>query len=379
MASPLRRIPLRRIIVTGDFLRPVEKGFRPSQTENIRWLYRLLRRHLGEASRLPVDCLSWDDGLDAAAFYAWFGAEPSAAGWAGFFDAGTVPAAVLETCEATFGDAIVVGFELAEWFKRTLSHLDIPYVDLNIHPVRFLPDVFFAVQTNDAEVFAALLSHHTDPEAFHGWADLVSATALKLRPDLALEAPALLVGQTSLDRSLVDGGRVVNLEDHAGAVRALLRRDGCVAFKPHPYNSGDFGLFRTGIPFRQVRMVRANAYALLAHPGLREVVGVSSSLLVEAPYFDTAARILHRSPFDLAGGRGAARPGQHLSLVDGLLETDVWRSILAPLLPVTRPDGWRFRLPANSLRLSLRNFWGFNELSTDFLVQLYQGGQARAG
>lgn len=355
----------------------MDRGFRPSQTENIHWLYRLIRRHLGEASGLPVDCLTWGGGIEAADFYRWFGAERSAAGWAGFFAARAVTSPVLERCEAIFGQSIVVGFELAEWFKLALSHLDIPYIDLSIHPIRFLPDVFFAAQTNDPDVFAAMLAYHADPASFYRWADLLSASALKFFPNIELAAPTLLIGQTSVDRSLVRDGGIVDLADYAGTVRMLLRRHGRIAFKPHPYNTGDFGLFTAGVPLRRVQVTRANAYALLAHNGLREVVGISSSLLAEARYFGKPATFLYRSPFDLAGEDGPCRPGQHLSLVEGPLETDFWRDALAPLLPVTRKDGWRFRMPPNSLRLSLRNFWGFNELSTDFLVQLHQHGTAR--
>lgn len=368
---------VEQIIVTGDFLRPTDRGFRSSQTENIRWLYRLIRGHLARATGLPVECMLWGEGLQPEPFYEAFGAEFSAAGWAEFFNAETVPPAVLEALEARFGSALVIGFELAEWCKAALSHLGIAFVDLNIHPVRFLPDVFFGAQTNDPEIFAALLGHHSDPDSFYGWADLLAATAVKFTPDLRLDSPALLVGQTRVDRSLVRQGELLDLTRFAPELQALLLRHRKLGFKPHPYNPGDFGLFTSGVPFRRVQMLKANAYALLAHDQLKEVVGVSSSLLVEAPYFGKRASFLYRSPFDLAGARQAAREGQHLSIVEGVLSADFWRDVLAPRLKVTAKDGWRLALPPNSLRISLRNFWGFNELSSDFVVQLYQAGAAR--
>ncbi|MCQ4159693.1 hypothetical protein NON00_07110 [Roseomonas sp. GC11] len=367
---------VEHIVVTGDFLRPVDREFRPSQNENIRWLHRLLRGHVERASGLPVRHLAWGEGLDPLPFYEAFGAEFSAAGWASFFAAEAVPPEVLEALENRFGRALVIGFELAEWCKAALSHLGIAFVDLSIHPVRFLPDVFFAAQTNDPEIFAALLPHHSDPDGFYGWADLLSATAVKFAPELKLESALLLVGQTRVDRSLVRGGELLDLSHFAPELQALQQRHRAFCFKPHPYGSGDFGLFTAGVPFRRVQMLKANAYAALAQDGLREVVGISSSLLVEAPYFGKSATFLHRSPFDLAGAPGMAREGQHLSLVDRVLDADFWRDILAPRLPVTAPDGRRFVLPPNTLRISLRNFWGFNELSSDFVVQLYQSGAA---
>ncbi|WP_159997726.1 hypothetical protein [Roseomonas sp. 18066] len=366
---------VEHIIVTGDFLRPVDRQFRPSQNENIRWFHRLLRGHLARASGLPVQCLHWGEGVKPEPFFEAFEAEPSALGWASFYTTDRAPAAVLDALEARFGRSLVVGFELAEWCKQAFTCLGIPFVDLNIHPIRFLPDVFFAAQTNDPEIFAALLQHHSDPDSFYGWADLLAATAIKFAPELVLESPVLLVGQTRVDRSLVRHGALLDFTDFAVEVEKLLLREGRLAFKPHPYNPGDFGLFTAGVPFRRVQMVKANAYALLAHEDLQEVVGVSSSLIAEAPYFGKRATFLHQSPFDLAGSRQQAAQRQHLSLVERVNDADFWRDVLAPKIAVTAKDGWRFPLPPNSLRISLRNFWGYNELSTDFPVQLYQSGK----
>lgn len=366
---------VEHIIVTGDFLRPADRGFRPSQSENIRWLHRLLRGHLHRASGLPVHCVYWGKGIEASPFYEAFGAECSALGWASFFTTDSAPPEVLEALDARFGASLVVGFELAEWCKAAFTCLGIPFIDLNIHPIRFLPDVFFAAQTNDPEIFAALVGYHSDPDGFYGWADLLSATAVKFAPNLQLDSSILLVGQTGIDRSLVRDGSVLDLTDFVPELTGLLLREKRLAFKPHPYNPADFGLFASGVPFRRVQIVKANAYALLAHDGLKEVIGVSSSLVAEAPYFDKQATFLFRSPFDLAGSRQRAATGQHLSLVDCCTDTDFWRDALGPRLAATAKDGSCFKLPPNSLRISLRNFWGFNELSTDFPVQLYQSGK----
>jgi len=362
----------RRIVVTGDVLRPGDAAFRPAQTENILWLHRLLRGQLAAATGVPVEAVAWGRGIDTSRLYGLWGAERSWRGWARLFDAGFAPQGVLDLVERAYADSVVVGFELAESIKRLLSLLGIPFIDLGIHPVRFLHDVFFAVQTNDEAVFEAMLPDHAEDPTFLGPAGLLAATALKFRPELRPQGESLVVGQTRIDRSLIRGGRVVDLSDFAPALRAAVG-DGGVTFKPHPYANSDFGALSAGLSLPRLHLTYENIYALLASDGLRRVIGVSSSVLMEARYFGLEAVTLHESPFDIPARRADALPGQHLSIVEAWGDTDFWRRALAPLMPVTAPDGHRFARPPNALRTSLRNFWGFNELSTDFLTKLAQG------
>ncbi|WP_338662848.1 hypothetical protein VQH23_22225 [Pararoseomonas sp. SCSIO 73927] len=360
---------IRRIVFTGDVLRPGENGFRPGQTENILWFHRLVRAQAAAASRLEVPVVTWGRGIDTPGLYGMWGAEKSWRGWARLFDAGFAPEGVVAAMERAFGDSVVIGFELAESMKRVLSLLGIPFIDFGVHPLRFLDDVFFAVQTNDAAVFEAMLPDHAEDGAFYGAAGLLAATALKARPELRLGAETLIIGQTRVDRSLVRGGRVVDLSDFAPALRAAVGNGGA-AFKPHPYAHTDFGALAAGFSLRALRVTHENVYALLAAAELRRVVGVSSSVLLEARYFGVESVLLHESPFDIPDRRAEAVPGQHLSVMEAWGAADFWRRILAPLLPVTRMDGQGFRRAPNALRTSLRNFWGYNELTTDFQARL---------
>jgi hypothetical protein len=365
MAAPA----CRRIVFTGDVLRPADAAFRPAQTENILWFHRLVRGQAAAASRCPVEAVTWGSGIDTERLYELWGAEKSWRGWARIFDAGFAPEGVLAEMERAFQGAVVIGFELAESMKRILSHLGIPFIDFSVHPVRFLDDIFFAVQTNDAAVFEAMLPDHAEDGAFLGAAGLIAASALKFRPDLRPRGETLVVGQTRIDRSLVRGGRLLDLSDFARPLREAAG-NGPITFKPHPYAYSDFGLLAAGLSLRAMNLTHENVYALLASEEIRRVIGVSSSVLMEARYFGREAHILYQSPFDIPDRRAEAVPGQHLSITEGWGDADFWRRILAPLLPVTRPDGHRFRPPPNSLRTSLRNFWGFNELTTDFQVSI---------
>jgi len=374
-----------RIIVTGDLLRPQDKLFKSSQNGNIQWFHRLVRRPLAAATGLPVQALVWDEpgiapagsdicAFDTPGFYAACGAGPDIEGWVGLFDAMELPRDAAAMLAAPFaGAAAVVGFELTELQKRLLTLAGIPWVDVNIHPYRFGPDVLFAIQTDHPEILARLMPHHAEDHVFEPWADLLAATAVKMPPRVPVETPCLLVGQTQVDRALIRGGKLLDLSHFAAALHAVLGPEGPVLFKPHPYNADGFGLHNAGLRLSRIRQTRENAYVLLAQDALRTVVGVSSSVVAEARFFGKEGVFLGTPPMRIAPRRADIAPDRHASVVDAWLSADFWRDLLAPVLPVTAHDGRRPVLPPNALRTSLRQFWGWDEIFFQLPWDLAQG------
>ncbi len=358
-----------RILVTGDFLRPQEDAFRPAQTGNIQWFHRLVRRPLGRAAGQEVEALVWGDprspfpAFDTPGFFAAAGATPDTEGWVSLFDAPDLPREAVAMLAAAFQDvAVVIGFELAELQKRLLTWMGIPWIDVNIHPYRFGPDVLFALASNHAAVMDQLRAHHAEDAVFEPWADLMAATAIKLPPHLPLTEELLVIGQTRVDRALIRDGRLLDLADFAEPLHALAGREARLLFKPHPYNADGFGLHDIGLPLARIREAAENVYMLLGQDAVRRVVGVSSSVVAEARFFGKEGVFLGTSPFRIAGARDALAPGLHASVVDAWLSADFWRDLLAPLMAVTPRDGARPGLPPNALRGSLRQFWGWDEV-----------------
>ena len=375
----------RRILVTGDLLRPQDKAFKPSQNGNIQWFHRLVRRPLAAATGLEVRALLWDEpalapaggdvqGFDTPGFYAAAGAVPDVQGWVGLFDAPDLPRDALAMLAAPFAEAAaVVGFELTELQKRLFTWLGLPWIDVNIHPYRFGPDVLFAIQTDHPEILARLLPHHAEDHVFEPWADLLAATAVKMPPRQPVAASHLLVGQTQVDRALIRDGRLLDLSHFAPQLHAALGPEGPVLYKPHPYNADGFGLHQVGLRLSRIQETRENVYVLLAQDRLRSVVGVSSSVVAEARFFGKEGIFLGTPPMRIAPRRADLAPGRHASVVDAWLSADFWRDLLAPVLPVTAADYRRPMLPPNALRTSLRQFWGWDEIFFQLPWDLAQG------
>ncbi|MGG5808380.1 hypothetical protein [Falsiroseomonas sp. CW058] len=364
---------MTRILLTGDVLRPQDDAFRPAQDGNILWLHRLLRRPVSAATGLDVVPLTWGGGFDTRLFYELAGVAPDIEGWAALFDAPDLPRDAAALLAASFdGAAAVIGFELAGLQKRLLTRLGIPWIDLNIHPVRFGPDVLFAVQTDHPEVLDALRRHHAEDHLFEPWADLMAATAIKMPPTRPVTERCLVIGQTRVDRALIADGRLVDLRDFARPLHAAIGRDGPVLFKPHPYNPDGFGLHDIGLPLRRIREAAENVYILLAQDSVQRVVGVSSSVVAEARFFGKEGLFLGTPPFQVAPTRDALAPGMHASVVDAWLSADFWRDLLAPLVAVTPRDGRRVALGPDALRNSLRQYWGRDEIAFQLPFDLAQ-------
>ncbi|MGG5821035.1 hypothetical protein [Falsiroseomonas sp. HW251] len=368
---------MRRIVLTGDLLRPQDEAFKPAQTGNILWLHRLLRRPIAAATALEVQVLAWAPNpgsgaipFDTPRFYGAAGATADIPGWIALFDAAVLPTdAAALLAQALDGAALVIGFELPNLLKRALTAFGIPWVDLNIHPYRFCADLLFAVQTTHPDIVAALRAHHAEDAAFAPQADLLAAMTVKVPIDPPIEEETLVVGQTRVDRSLIAEGRLLDLRDFAAPFHAAIG-EGRILFKSHPYNPDGFGLHDIGLPLRRIRESGENAYVLMAQDSVRRVVGVSSSLVAEAAFFGKEGIFLGHPPFRIPASRAGFEPGMHASVVDAWLSADFWRDLLAPVVAVTPRDGVRPALPPNSLRNALRQFWGWEEMVLQLPVEL---------
>jgi hypothetical protein len=353
--------------VSGDVFRPTEKAFRSSQAKNTLWFARLISSAIRKAVNLPVVTVNWGQDFDTPGFYDLVGVNADLSGWAAIYDGENIPIEAIAEINRVYRNSIVVGFELPTILKRAFSYLDIVWIDFAIHPIRFLPDLIFVFQTNSADVFYAALDNHIDYGVFERWAAILSATAVRLHQPAIGGATALLVGQTRYDRAVIRGGRFEDFRHYAVPLTELTSAIQ-VAFKPHPYEAGDFGSRRIGVPYDRIRQTSSNIYRLMGAEQLTDVVVLSSSVGYEAPFFGKQVTWLRAPRMRIANVAELAAPSDSLSLGSCIVNADFWRRTLRPLTPVSASDGVVMDLPPNTLRVSLQNFWGYNEVTSDIIV-----------
>ncbi len=369
--------PIRRVVFTGDFLRPSNAAIRPTQHHNIRWLHNLVGGQVAMATGLPQSVVSWGaasvaDGrltqADVKTIYADFGMPIDIQSWAAIYGLDQLPSRFEALLDHFFSDSLVIGFELPPYLTHYLERRGIPYVCGTIHPVRFLDDIFLGIRSNVPALQQTLFDQRIDEAYIHAMAGVQRASAARAFQEPLPENSALFLMQTWYDQSQLRNGRFIDIAEFLDQIADLAKRHTTFLVKEHPLapNPGTV-LLRARIP--NLRMVTGNVYGYLSLPEIRTIGTVSSSVGVEAGYFGVKAEFLLGSP--VKRRLKAEDPADGYSgILDAFLAPDFWRRLLAPLTEVTAPDGIAVPFKPNRLRTAMRSFWNFNEIDTDIAVRL---------
>ena len=362
--------PRKRIVITGDVLRPDEND-KPLQAQNIQWLSNLCRYPLSLAAEAELETVWWGKGgsLDGEEFFTRNGLRMGLDGWAQLSDTREISSSSANYLGMFYEDALVVGFELPDVMTRLFYTRGIPYLDFVIHPIRYLDDLFFGIRTNVPEMFRVLKEFALAEEYFHLHAGIHQATvgrmaSLDLEPD-----SCLFVGQTPVDRALIENGRVLTVEEFPDQLREIARSCRKIYFKPHPYGSDNERILRFLGTIAPTETIHANIYSLLCQPNIREVVSISSSVLYEAGYFGKKATRLKKSGWKLLDpGRAEFDPQVLVPVYDSFYDPHFWSQLLAGICQVKPCRSLMPARKSNRLRTSLQAFWGYNFLDAEILL-----------
>lgn len=360
------------VVVLGDMLRPNPDGLPGGVDGQIVWLYNAVRRQVALASGLPVELLAASRLHDIA---AWVGTlRPNAAAhsfWADCFASLPAPICRDEAFASLVLDRLrgkfCIGYELPPWLVLLLDELALPYIDLRIHPVRFMDDLLFAARCSRPRSQRRLHAFAVPESEVVATASLREAMLCYL-PHTALGTNTLLVvGQRPRDASQIISGRFFDAETHRAAIGRICAAHPAVLVKEHPEERGHglTALVRTLRP--DATSTTENIYRLLAQPEIAAVLSVNSSVAVEAGYFGKTVHSLARIPLSIAWKEAAPTTRAHISLDDSFLTVDFWREVLAPHARVTAHDGARLPSKPNRLRIASASFWNFQEIDTDLI------------
>lgn len=373
-------MPPRRIIFTGDFMRPSAGGVRPTQHFNIQWLHDLLRWQLSEVTQLPSEIVAWNcdsvtrggiDKHDIDRIYGSLGLGCSIDSWAALYHCNSLPESLEILIADMFGDAIVVGFELPPYIEGVLKKYDIPFVDVIIHPIRFLDDIYFGVRTSKTDSQILLSSFAVPGVNIEAMASIQSAAARRQLDFVPTPNSALVLLQTRFDRTQIRDGEFISIADFLPEICGLSKIFTKLYVKPHPYDIFNSNAELLGNAFSNVEITRVNIYSLFASDGISHVTSVSSGSNLEAGYFRKTGKYLYKAPNQFADSDSVPENDEFVGVYDDFLNTCFWASILSPIVNIKNSfRKARICFKPNRLRNSLRSYWSFNEIDTDYIVNL---------
>lgn len=177
--------------------------------------------------------------------------------------------------------AAVIGFELPGRDLEILTARGIRWVNFEIHPLRFLDDLYFEVRTS----FPGGLDRHS------AGAGLVEFCVQSLRSKYPFAAGSrspdtlAIFGQAPFDRSVYFDGQFHRLDSYLDRLDDLVGRHCRVLYRPHPYMT-DANIDRLILQRYSAELSSdRDVYGVLINQGIKTACAISSSIISEVPHF----------------------------------------------------------------------------------------------
>ena len=167
-----------KIIITGQMLR--EYNTMPSM-----WIYSLFAQTIEEVTGLPVYCTTvpWTKYAKKDNFieidikkiydaynvpfdyeYATKGLNLVNDAWSKIYYRTEYNQEAYEYVYNIFKNSIVISHEVEDCLSKMFEYYNIPQIDNNLDPIRFLDDVMLCFKSNNKEVYKQLLKYRVDED-----------------------------------------------------------------------------------------------------------------------------------------------------------------------------------------------------------------------
>lgn len=343
---------VNRILLTGDFLRPLEAD--PCQSESvrrIRWFEDLLSPALSLVTDLPIDRLACDGELQLHSLYEDANLALSMDAWAQLYAGpitGPLASRIVDLCR----DAIVISIELPPSVAVVLHNANIPVIDASVDPHRFLYDIPLAWRSTLASVRDTFESFRVSSFEVRRRAGQIKAKTRWLPPIDVPGGATLVLDQVSTDAAMIDPARRrrVGWNDFLGELDRL-KCFGPILWRPHPNNAGASAISHL---LGDALQSNANIYQLLSHDHLVRVAAISSGGVLEGRAFGKEGMQF----LDRFAGIPLDHWRDPVPVVGHWLSPHFWSAVLAPLVD-TRRHVPTMPVEKDFLRRSINWDWGF--------------------
>ncbi len=365
-------MPLLHIM--DDVFRGTRVGILHSD-DNLRWLEGIGRTLAGSGWDVKIFGGREDSSCDAARLVESLGYPPTQEGWA---------AARCVPCAAGYAVGLdsfimadfVLGFGLPPLLTNMMLDRGIPFLDIEVDPLRFGPDLFLTVSTND-EVLAADLSQSLiAEEAFVPALAALLARERRTAPTSGFfpgSRVGLFAGQVPHDSAVIADGKIVKPIDVLEKIKEIAAELDMLLIRPHPHWNSIEHLTPILEAMPHAIVTLRPSYSLLADTSVTDVIALSSGLLTEA-------RLAGKRSHQLIVPDRDRPLIAELALRHGRIS---WQTLLQALHKrFQTPDrgiGSHHDLAVMPLHDSLRANWGLASLPVPDAPELQPAHELRAG
>lgn len=344
----------KRIAICCDFLmtRPV------TQKYHLRWFETVIKRSLSLAvSTEYFSFISDEDGrISRAQFFELSGIKLDATETHFHFNPDALSQNSVDLVRDELSGCLLIGYELSEETRAVLDRAGVTYIDVWLHPIRFMDDNFFAYRSNSRDIDESIASYHLDEDVYYLYADKLKIQSYMgwdrygghldkyLVPD-----SALFIGQTLTDKAVCREGKMLNVLDFKEEFLDVAARHEHVYFSRHPLLvGGDEEQINFVNTVRNATLIEEPGYKLLTAEAIKTVFAVSSSMVYESKFFGKNSTYLFRPVVPI---RQSRHSDGYASVFGKLHSPSFWRDILKSDVPVcTTVTDYDFLKPHSNYR-----------------------------
>ncbi len=360
---------MNKILISSDLLRPLVDSnghieyFHKARLDKY---YFSLVYQISQAVNVPVEKFSYTNtDFDIFKFYSLCNTElRDVYSWLNIYDLQDIPNNAVEYYNKYIENSIVIYHEAPNIIKKIHNILNIPYIDLNVHPIRFLDDNFWGILTNNEHIFNRIKKHQIDERSFYIYANLIKSQ-VKSWYDSKIEPDSLLfTGQTNIDKSLYSNNKAMTIYDFEDKIKEFGEKYSKVYYKAHPYNDDLKNIYEFLEQFDFVNIIDENFYKLCSDENIKAVASITSGTLYEAKYFNKESIFLGKPYINLNYDKNCEYSEfTTLSIYNEFLTPQFWADILQDVLDV-KPNIVPLVLPhrTNEIRTAFGDYWGQTEL-----------------
>ncbi len=365
---------INRILISSDLLRPriINDKIEYFHKARLDKYYYFLCYQIEKAVNIPVEKFSFNNtDFDFFKFYSLCNLElKDIHSWLDIYDLEDIPFEAIEYYKKYITDSLVIYHEAPNIIKKIHNILNIPYIDLNVHPIRFLDDNFFGFLTNKKEIFDRIKKYQIDENSFYMYANFIKAQTKSLQKSNLAQNSILFAGQTNIDKSLYSDNGIMSIFDFENEIKEFGLKYSKVYYKPHPFNDKISEIYEFLKQFNFVEIINENFYKLVSDDNISAVAAITSGTLYETKYFGKKSIFLAKPYLHFDYEKNCEfSENTTLSIYNEFLNPAFWANILqdyvdvnlntSPIIPPHR---------SNELRTVFGDYWGQTELDPSVCI-----------
>ena len=314
-----------KIAITGNFIRFSEKDL--FNVNVIEWIYQMMGIAFEEEKNIKLEYL-FSPKIDRDNFFV--NDEIVAKNTWELFQEENSKLKKKNLNKILFKYDLIIGFELPPSLCHILSEEKVKYINLFIHPVRFLPDLLWYFVTNDKKIDLNLRKWNYSFKLIDTYINDLKKLSIKQCAKIKREIKQdtlLIIGQTEKDSSLLINGKFAKLNDYLLEIKKISSLYKNILILPHPYSNSRKDIESLAKEINNAVIVNYNIYSLLLNKEVKAVLTLSSSVGVEAELFGKDVYFLI-GPALRKGGSMVENDSYAITIGQEILLKQFWKNLL---------------------------------------------------